>query len=100
MSEGYEKRDVSVKAIGLGTLATVLLIVVFIVFLRDYFILAVEKTVHAEIINNPNLELIEINNKDEVLLNGYGVLDKDKGIYKIPIEDAMKAVVSEYNSEQ
>ena len=98
MSEGYEKKDVSIKAIGLGTFATVALIVFFVVFIRDYFLLSVDKAVQAEALNNPNPELIEINEKDKELLSGYGILDREKGIYKIPIDEAMKIIVTEYNN--
>lgn len=97
MSEGYEKKDVSIKALFIGTFATVFLILIFIVGLRDYFIFNIEKSITAEIINNPNIELIEIIKKDKAMLNGYGVIDKEKGVYKIPIEQAMKTVIRDYS---
>ena len=98
MSDGYEKKDVSVKGIALSTLAIVVLIIVFIVMLRDYFVFNVEKSVTEEIVKNPNIQLIDILKKDKAMLSGYGIIDKEKGIFKIPIEQAMKSVVKDYNN--
>jgi len=80
--------------------AIVLLIVVFIVMLRGYFVLNYEKDVTEEIINNPPQELNEILEKDKKLLSSYSVLDADKGIYQIPIDRAMELVVKDYKSRQ
>ena len=100
MSAGYEKKDVSIKALTIGILATVLLIVAFVVLLRGYFIINYEKSLTEERINNPSKELIEIVEKDKKLLSNYSVLDADKGVYQVPIEKAMELVVQEYKSRQ
>ena len=96
MSQSYEKKDVSVRGLVLGAFATVLLIIVFIVGLRDYFIFTSDKSMTLEIVDHPNPELIEILKKDSLMLNGYSVIDKEKGIYKIPVDAAMKSVVRDY----
>jgi len=100
MSEGYEKKDISIRAVAIGIIATVLLIVVFVVFLRGYFVLNYEKDLTEEIVNNPSQELQEILDKDKALLDNYGIIDKQKGIYQIPIDSAMKLVVQEYKNKQ
>ena len=100
MSEGYEKKDVSVKGIAFGAAATVALIIIFIVGIRDYFVFNMEKSKYEQIVKNPNLDLMEILRKDKALLTGYGLIDKESGIYKIPIGQAMKLVVKDYNRKQ
>jgi len=100
MSAGYEKKDVSIKAVTLGIVGTVLLIVVFVVFLRGYFIINYENDVTQEIIDNPPQELMKIKEKDKKMLSSYSVLDQDKGVYQIPIEKAMDLVVKEYKNKQ
>jgi len=42
---------------------------------------------------NPQQELLDLRTKQEGLLNGYGWVNKESGIARIPIEDAMKMVV-------
>ena len=100
MSAGYEKKDVSIRAVALGIVGTVLLIVVFVVFLRGYFIINYENDVTQEIIDNPPQELMKIKEKDKKMLSSYSVLDADKGVYQIPIEKAMDLVVKEYKDKQ
>ena len=96
MSSGYEKRDVSVKGLIGGTVAIVLIIVVFIVLLRDYFLVNVENALYNESII-PSAELQEIRKSATDLISNYAVLDKEKGIYQIPIDRAMELVVQDYN---
>ena len=100
MSAGYEKKDVSVRGLTIGIVSVVLLIVVFIVFLRGYFVLNYERERTEEVINNPSQELKEILDKDNRLLSNYSVLDAEKGIYQIPIDRAMDLVVEDYKSRQ
>ena len=100
MSAGYEKKDVSIKALAIGILATVLLIVAFVVLLRGYFVINYEKSLVEEIVNNPSKELMEIVEKDKKLLSNYSIVDAEKGVYQVPIEKAMEIVVQEYKSRQ
>ncbi|MCB0281899.1 MAG: hypothetical protein H6627_05680 [Calditrichae bacterium] len=96
MSSGYEKKDVSVKGIVGGTLTIVVIIVVFVVLLRDYFLYNVENAVYNEAAA-PSQELVEIRQSAEKLISQYGVIDKQNGIYQIPIDRAMELVVEDYN---
>jgi len=43
--------------------------------------------------DNPQQELQDLRAKQKALLEGYGWINKDAGIARIPIEDAMKIVV-------
>jgi hypothetical protein len=42
---------------------------------------------------NPQQELQDLRAKQKALLDGYGWVNKDAGVARIPIEDAMKIVV-------
>lgn len=42
---------------------------------------------------NPQQDLSELRAKQEALLHGYGWVNKEAGVARIPIEDAMKIVV-------
>ena len=93
-SVAYEKKDVNVKVVGFSAALIVLLIWIFVIVLDDYFVFNVEKM---EKINaKPNPELQVIHRTEQKALNGYAILDKDKKIYKIPVDQAMKMVVREY----
>ena len=42
---------------------------------------------------NPQLELQQLREKQKALLDGYGWVNKEAGVARIPIEEAMKLVV-------
>ncbi len=96
MSAGYEKKDVSVKGIVLGTVALVLLIIAMVAFVRDYFVFNMEKEITQSILNNPSKELIAIQKSESEQLSSYKIIDSEKGVYQIPIDLAMEIVVKEY----
>ena len=98
MSSGYEKKDVSVKGIAIGSIALVVLIVVMVVFVRDYFVFNMENAKTDAALNSPLKELIEIQKTEKDLLTNFRLLDKDKGVYQIPIELAMDLVVQDYKN--
>ncbi|KAA3611194.1 MAG: hypothetical protein D8M58_14565 [Calditrichaeota bacterium] len=97
MSSGYEKKDVSVKGLILGTIGLVLLIIVMVVFVRDYFVYNMENAITESAVNNPAKDLMEIQKAENQLLTRFKVIDKEKGMYQIPIDLAMKLVVQDYN---
>ncbi len=90
----YEKNDVNVKVMGIIAVLLVVLIAGFVILLDDYFVYNVEKVEVRE--ERPNPELISIRQQADEQLSGYGIVDKEKGLYKIPIDQAMKVVISEY----
>ena len=96
MSAGYEKKDVSVAAIVTGSVFTILLIVIFIVLLDSYFVINKEKYIYENVLNVKSPDLDEIRKAEDLMLNYYGIIDNDKGIYQIPIDQAMQIVVEEY----
>ncbi|HHM02816.1 MAG TPA: hypothetical protein ENJ15_07355 [Caldithrix abyssi] len=90
----YEKNDVNVKVMGIIAFLLVVLIAGFVILLDDYFVYNVEKVEVRE--ERPNPELISIRQQADEQLSGYGIVDKEKGLYKIPIDQAIKVVISEY----
>lgn len=98
MSSGYEKRDVSVKGIVKGSIFLVALIVAMVVFVRDYFVYSMEKAVTEAAVNYPSRELLEIRASENELLDHFRIIDKEKGIFQIPIALAMELVVEDYKN--
>ena len=42
---------------------------------------------------NPREELRDLHAQEDAILNSYGVVDKDAGVMRIPIDEAMKLIV-------
>lgn len=125
---GYETRDVNVTAIAkygmaLVVLALVAHLLVWLVF--DLFVGEADKRdpvlsplapkqlqlppqprLQAEVVGDDRNQLPfdsltlknQVLQKEEDLLNGYGWIDKNAGIIRIPIDQAMELVVKEQNT--
>jgi hypothetical protein len=108
----HEESDVNVGAIiryGLGLLAVALVVHVFLWWLLGTYERQHERAQtqvypmaagqqdrlppSPRLQDNPQQELQELRAKQEALLEGFGWVDKEAGVVRIPIEDAMKMVV-------
>lgn len=108
----HEESDVNVRAIlgyGLGLLIVAVIVHVFLWWLQGTYARQNERAQtqvypmaagqqdrlppSPRFQENPQQELLDLRAKHEELLNGYGWVNKESGIARIPIEDAMKMVV-------
>ena len=91
----YERQDINpYKIIGFSAAGLVILVVI-IVILRDYFMIEKEEIVYNTILKPVSAELRDIRARESETLNNYKLLDKQKGIYQIPIERAMQLLAEE-----
>jgi len=99
-NSGYEKSDVKLGRIALwGTVTTVILIVLVMLSL-DYFQVIREEMVYDMVLKPESVKLIELRERELEELTSYAVLDTVKGIYRIPIDEAMKIIVREANRDR
>jgi len=96
-TNGYEKRDINVKAIVVVAILSVLLLVAFVVLLDDYFVYTSQKELYTRELSVPSKDLLQLNKKENEELHSYKLLDQQKGIYQIPIDRAMQLVISRYS---
>lgn len=96
---GYEKRDLSTKKVLFWGIAGVVIVVIILIALVEYFILVKEDYYH-ELVEKPRSEeLMKLRERENEELNSYKLLDEEKGIYRIPIKRAMELVVEEDSSK-
>ncbi|MEE9117461.1 MAG: hypothetical protein V3U02_02545 [Calditrichia bacterium] len=92
---GYEKRDINIfMVIGLSVLSVVLLIVI-LVFLIDYFVESKEQMIYEAQLQPESADLNSLLVAEEEELTSYKILDIDRGIYRIPVDRAMELLVKE-----
>ncbi|UCD94465.1 MAG: hypothetical protein JSU69_12015 [Candidatus Zixiibacteriota bacterium] len=98
---GYEKRDVSlIKVILYGVLGIIVLVIALI-FIIDYFTAVKEDIVYESVLKPESAALSELQAREIEELNNYKLLDADKEIYRIPIERAKRLLADEaYREEQ
>lgn len=74
-----------------GTILVFFIIVWLIQFSQNIFFKAQTRAS----INSEYADINELKAADEEMLNSYGVVDLDKGIYRIPINEAIKKIAKD-----
>ena len=99
--DGYEKRDVNVlKVFGYFTAGTII-IVVLLIFLIDFFTATKEEMIYEAVLRPESAALRELHAREIEELGSYGVVDATDGVYRIPIERAIKLLADEaYRSDK
>lgn len=96
---GYEKRDVNVKKLLLWGIAGVVIIVISLVAITEYFSFIKEDYYFQAVEKPRSQELMDLRERENKELNSYELIDKEKGIYRIPIQRAME-LMAEENSKK
>jgi hypothetical protein len=92
---GYEVRDISwITLLWIGAVIIIGLMV-FVVVLDSYFTVAKEQQIYEYVLKPQSKELRELKSREQEILNAYGQLDAQKGIYRIPIDRAMQLLAEE-----
>jgi hypothetical protein len=92
---GYEKRDVNVTKVVIALAGCVLLIVFFMIILDQYFRISTEKMYFKQVLEPESVQYKELQQKEIQTLTNYKIIDKNAGVYQIPIERAMELEVLE-----
>ena len=99
-NDGYEKKDVNVTKVIGYTVFIVVIFVAILIFLSEYFLYTTEKMVYETVLKPESISYRDLRAREDEILTNYKVLDKEKGIYQIPIEQAMKITADEAYEEQ
>ena len=78
----------------------IVVLVVVLVGMSQYFTKSREEIVYKEVLSKPNPALIELRAKDHHILTTYAWVDSSKGIVRIPIQRAMDLMVNEAYAKQ
>jgi hypothetical protein len=97
--QSYESRDISVDRVVAVGLIGIILLVIILVVLNQFFILNRNELVQQVALKPQAKALIDLRAREDETLNSYKVLDPQQAIYQIPIAQAMKALAdSAYRS--
>lgn len=94
-SDGYEKRDVSIRNLVLITVICVIVVVVSMIWVKSFFTQVTEETVYQMVLKPGSLTLQELRAREDEALNKYRIIDLGKGVYQIPIDSAMAILARE-----
>ena len=97
---GYEKRDVSLSKVVLYGLLGIIVLVIALIFVMDYFTAVKEEIVYESVLKPESTTLGELQARETEELNSYKLLDAEKKIYRIPIDRAKKLMADEAYRER
>ncbi len=92
---GYETRDVNVLIIVVLALACVALVAIAAVGLNEYFLMTRDRIVQEQVLGKISPAMIELRQQEQRLVTEYGVVDAEKGIYRIPVDRAMELLIQQ-----
>jgi hypothetical protein len=92
---GYEKQDVNVIKLLAVTAGAVVFVVVVIIVLLQFFVAESEQQIYRAVLAPESAALRDLRAREDQALNSYGVIDTTKGVYRIPIDRAMKLEADE-----
>ncbi len=87
---GYERRDAAITGLIAVAVVSLVIVVVAVFAVYQLFIASREQIVDEVVLRPESAVLRELRAREEAVLNSYDVVDAQKGIYRIPIERAMK----------
>ena len=97
---GYEKRDINLRVTFLVGAVIVSVIAVFLVIVKDVFVLNKEQMMYDYVLKPESAPLRDLRAHEMELLTTYKLLDPVKGVYRIPMSRAMELMADEAYRDQ
>jgi hypothetical protein len=93
--QSYDHSDPHARAIVLYMAATVVGLALVGIAVQAYYELIQSKGEYEQVLSQDNWQLMDLRNKEQWELTHYGYVDKNKGVVRLPIEQAMQAVAQD-----
>ncbi len=90
IAAGYELSDVNVRRILIIVAIIAVFLVLAIIFLNSFFISSKERITYQQVLEPQSEALQQLREREDQGLHTYGIIDSSAGIYRIPVERAMR----------
>lgn len=97
---GYEKGDVNVGRMLVFTAIAIVFTLLVVVFMNEFFLFEKERIVQEMVLSPESKELRELRAREDRELHSYAVIDTANGVYRIPIDRAMRLMADEAFQER
>jgi hypothetical protein len=87
---GYEASDANIGRIVIIGIGCVVLLVVILVLVDQYFTITKEKDIQEMVLKPQSVSLRDVRAREDEILGSYKLIDAGKGVYQIPINRAME----------
>ena len=92
---GYESRDVNIKMVALIGILGIAIVIISLVGLNQLFTFVTERQIREAVLVPVSEELLKLRAREDEILNSYGVINQDGGIYRIPIDSAISLYLAD-----
>ena len=94
----YEIRDIPVKSVVIGGVVFVIIIGITLFLLYEYYIRVLDDTEHEFKLSKRSKKLMELRKLEDESLNSYKIIDEEKQIYQIPIDQSKELMLDEQSN--
>lgn len=92
---GYERRDADIRKTFILIVAGVVVLALILVGLNEFFSYEKDKEIYEIVLKPESPELLKLREREDKILNSYGIVDSLQGIYRVPIDTAMQEMLRE-----
>jgi len=92
---GYEKQGINARKIATLVFLGVVTLAIILYGLDKYFVYESEEEIYEEVLKPVSKTLIQLEQRDSLILNSYGINDSLDNVYRIPIDSAMQILLRE-----
>jgi hypothetical protein len=93
--EGFDRDEPSASAIAMFAIGSLVLLVLTIVAIQQYFQHIWDQAVYEKILAPPSEQLREVRGRDDWNLTHYMYMDKASGVVRIPVDRAMDLMLQD-----
>ena len=90
VEDGYEKSDINLRKVFIFGALSTFAVIISVVLIINYYNDLKERIFYQQVLLPESEELLELRRHEADIMNSYSLLDSINGIYKIPIDSAMK----------
>ena len=95
VKHGVEEEDLDFKAITIWSILGIVTVVVFVAILIPFAQFSINAANENANLTSTYYEIRQLNEDANAILNSYGVIDGEEGIYRIPIDEAINKLATD-----
>jgi len=95
VKHGVEEEDLDIKAITMWSVLGIVTVIVFVAVLIPFAQYSINAANENANVTSSYYEIRQLNEDANAILNSYGVVDGEEGIYRIPIDEAINKLATD-----
>ena len=97
--KGHDVEEISLRKVTVIILISVILVLIFFLVSREYFINTTEEVVYEMVLKPESEKLIETRSYEKEMLTSFKQIEGESGKFQIPVEDAKEILAKDYEKK-